>query len=311
MPPSFVDLFCGAGGWTTGLKRAGLKHVVGIDIDAKAVASYNANHGDGAAVVMDIATMSENEARPYAADVVFASPPCQSFSMSGPRTVGSGADALSSHAVRVAKMMGARLVVIENVIGMLSKRDSEGRLVMDNLVDNLERAGYAHIRRAVLKAEEHGVPQLRRRVVIFAGVDAVPPFPEPAAYDASALAIGNMLEPREFIAHEFWMAPAKRQYYLDRHARSKGQYVKFVRRDQIARTVRAGYGKSRGAEALLLYDDDAMRMLTEVELARIQSFPEGYVFTGGHIAAYTQIGNAVPPALAKSIGECVVRFYDT
>jgi DNA (cytosine-5)-methyltransferase 1 len=103
------------------------------------------------------------------------------------------------------------------------------------------------------------------------------------------------------------MTPAKTAYYVQREADSKGAYVKFVDRDRIANTVRAGYGKSRGAEALLRYPDGSMRMLTEVEMARVQSFPEEYVFLGGQTAAYMQIGNAVPPALAYHIGRVIKR----
>ena len=61
---TFVDLFCGAGGWTTGLKRAGYNHIVGVDMDASAIQTYRTNHGSTAALHMDVRAVTRKHLLP-------------------------------------------------------------------------------------------------------------------------------------------------------------------------------------------------------------------------------------------------------
>jgi DNA (cytosine-5)-methyltransferase 1 len=108
------------------------------------------------------------------------------------------------------------------------------------------------------------------------------------------------------------MSPAKARYYLER-ARARPSFVRFVDPDAPLATLRAGYLKSRGAEALVLSDASGkllaaparscrMRMLTVEEAARAQSFPSGYRFLGAAGHKFKHIGNAVPPRLAQALG---------
>ena len=91
-----------------------------------------------------------------------------------------------------------------------------------------------------------------------------------------------------------------------------GQYVRYVDRARPARTLRAGYFKSRGAEALVEEPEGAagtarakLRLLTELEYARLQGFPDRYRWVGSKTQVYAQIGNAVPPPLAEAIGRAI------
>lgn len=304
---NFVDLFCGAGGWTEGLKRAGLRHVVGVDADAAALATYVANHKHG--MLADVRDVTLKSLAPHltnlpgsgSVDLVVASPPCQSLSTIGPRRPDDPADMLFTHAVRIAKALNAPFFVMENVPGLMIK--TGGKLVV-SLVECLKSNGYAHVEMRLLNASDYQVPQSRKRVVVVASTRllAAPCFPAPVrGFDAT---LRKLLVRPESVPAFYWMTPEKAEYYRAR-ARTTG-YVLFVDPDRIARTVRAGYAKSRGAEALVVHGR-RMRMLTELECARIQSFPDSYVFVGPITSRYRQIGNAVPPMLAFHVGRAVAK----
>jgi len=138
----------------------------------------------------------------------------------------------------------------------------------------------------------------------------VPPFREFAQDDAAAKlsTVG---------AYDLFMTAEKRQYYLKRKA-SHPCYTKFVDPDAVCATLRAGYLKSRGNEALVARGAageltatpdstcSSMRMMSLAEIKRIQSFPESYVFCGPAGQVYQQIGNAVPPLMAEALGRGLV-----
>jgi DNA (cytosine-5)-methyltransferase 1 len=308
---NFVDLFCGAGGWTTGLKKAGLRHVLGIDSDKDALASYRANHGDHA-LLARVEDVNMAILRPYLArlpgsgsvDVLFASPPCQSLSMAGSRKPGDPADTLFLHAIRIARALKAPMFVMENVVGLLSKPDrATGEPMIESVVAALKRSKYVHVEWRVLNSSDYEVPQVRKRVVIIASTrPLVGCFPSPVpGFDGR---LGKLLQPPASVAAAYWLPPKKRAYYRERAERTG--YVRFVDVNAVAKTMRAGYHKSRGAEALVVHGQ-RMRLLTELECARIQSFPDSYEFAGARGSRYRQIGNAVPPMLAYHVGRAIKK----
>lgn len=320
-PLSFVDLFCGAGGWTLGLKRAGWIHKGAVDNDVHALETYQANHGSAGVVAADVKKLRIADLvaaiGTESVDAIVASPPCQGFSSAGPRRVGDPDDNLCDSVARIAKGLHAKLVVIENVAGMVSKKDSTGRRIIDNFVNKLRRFGYDDVDWKLLRAQEFGVPQTRTRLILVAtrrGADTPPAkalIPDAPSQMSSKLSVRGLLQPKRSVTDDFyWMTDRKRRYYESRHAADRTRaYVRFIDRDAVASTVRANYAKSRGAEALLRYSDGSMRMLTELEIARIQSFPDTYQFIGARTHVYRQIGNAFPPLLAHRIGRHVAKVF--
>lgn len=336
----FVDLCCGAGGFTLGLRQAGLQHVLGVDVDAVCGRTYEANHGAGSFLQADITDPRTAQlirrhlarrSRGHTPLAVVASPPCQSLSMAAPaRGREVAQDLLALHCVRIAAELRAEWVLIENVKGMTSKRSgAAGTTVLEQVVEALRAAGYPHTDHRVLNCAELGVPQSRQRLFVLAcrvhpRVPSTNVFEWPAAAGegrTTAAVVRPLLlpaaDPRLRTPYDCWMSDAKRDYYLDRKAGPRGNFVGLVNPDAPARTVRAGYGKSRGAEALVAYDAQEhltadprravrLRMLSPLECARLQSFPDSYRFVGSAMRQYQQVGNAVPPRVACLLGRALL-----
>jgi DNA (cytosine-5)-methyltransferase 1 len=304
---SFVDVFCGAGGWTEGLTRAGLTHVLGIDLNAAALETYRANHGETSAICRDVCHLSKRDfldaLKGRHVDIVVGSPQCTSFSLIGPRRTGDAKDHLYQVLVRIADWCSAQMVVIENVHGFKTKDNGAH---YDGLVGALNSSGYV-VTSKVVNARDFEVPQNRKRLIVVAHRPHVRfHFPSESP---SRETMRDILQPREEIVDSFyWMTSQKTRYYIERQ-KNRPAHVKMVDHDRPARTLRAGYMKSRGAEALVLYDDNACRMMTELECAKIQTFPPDYRWCGSRSAVYSQIGNAVPPKLSKHIGLALMEAF--
>ena len=310
----YVDAFCSAGGWTTGLKAAGHTHVVGIEIDPKAAATYEANHGKNSVIVKSVTDINSTDLLPYLKgrklDLLVASPPCTSFSLAGNYNERNDAlDLLYVEVVRIARLYEPKMVLIENVVQFATKKIAgTDRTAADDMVARLRRAGYGTVEMRVLKSEDYEVPQIRRRLIIIARRSGPVAFPEPVTgYDPS---LKRFLQPASSVTNPFyWLTPQKVKYYEERQKRMPS-FVRFIDPSQPARTVRSSYYKSRGSEALLR-QGSRVRMLTEVELKRIQTFPESYKFVGAHGTVCKQIGIAVPVKLAYHIGKAIKKLAVT
>ena len=198
--------------------------------------------------------------------------------------------------IRIVKLLKVKIVVIENVIGFKSKKIN-GQTAFEDAKNRLIEAGYT-VADEVLSADKYQVPQVRKRVIIIACRTGIISFPKAIN---EQLTIENLLEDDDTVDPFYWMSEEKVAYYLERQKKRPG-YVRFVNPSEPAKTLRAGYYKSRGAEALLL-KNNKMRMFTELELARIQTFPDSYIFIGCHRSKCEQICNAVPPRLAFHIAK--------
>jgi DNA-cytosine methyltransferase len=165
-----VNLFCGAGGTTLGLEKAGYT-VVGYEKWGDAVESHRMNRMECRQVDLKEVDIPWPEGT---IDLVWGSPPCQPFSKANGGKQGrlDPRDCVPDYLLKVRQIM-PRITIMENVSGLVGAKNVE---YLAWIVTNLEQAGYK-VRYKVLNAAEYGVPQLRKRFILIARLDRTPRWP--------------------------------------------------------------------------------------------------------------------------------------
>jgi DNA (cytosine-5)-methyltransferase 1 len=160
MPKSVVSLFSGCGGFDAGFNLNGFNVVEAHDFNPVAIEVYNANHRP----VGRITDLSNDSIDFSSADVLIAGPPCQGFSTIGTLKPDDKRNLLLLSACRIARKLKPQLVVLESVMGLGTVRNKH---LLDSAAACLSDAGYfVHV--ISIKAEELGLPQRRRRLLVFA-----------------------------------------------------------------------------------------------------------------------------------------------
>lgn len=302
-----VDIFCGAGGLTYGFKQAGFNTILGIDADPVAIETFKINNGESAALCMDIRKVTKEQINAILnnkkVDVVIGGPPCQGFSMAGKRNQTDPRNSLFREFLRMVSYIKPKIFVIENVPGLISMQTQEKRRVIDIIETEAKSLGY-HISYKVLNSADFGVPQKRRRIFIVGSIDQKLEI-NPKIKKQNA-PVKKVLSPREEVPEKYFYSKKMIRGFLRREkinsSLGRGFRWQFLDPEKPSYTIPARYWKD-GSNALIKYSDKAIRMLTPRECALIQSFPRGYNFIGSEKNVYTQIGNAVPPQLAKAVAK--------
>lgn len=162
-----IDLFCGAGGMTCGFKLAGMKSLLATDIESSACATLAINNEDIPVLCGDITnekTKSEilNAAKNGGAEIICGGPPCQGFSMAGFRSPDDPRNQLFRDFVDIVKSVQPKIVVFENVEGLLSYEKGK---TYSEILQLFSELGYNCLGK-LLNTSDYGVPQRRKRVII-------------------------------------------------------------------------------------------------------------------------------------------------
>ena len=177
-----IDLYCGAGGLTLGLKRAGFDVVAGVEIDPEIVKTYEANHPKTKVIKRDIQEVTGKEILEMAGleevDLIAGCPPCQGFSsLTSKYKKKDPRNDLILEMARIVEEIRPKMVMMENVPGIAAR----GKHLLDEFVARLESLGYV-INMEVLQLADYGVPQFRRRFVLLAGKRFPIDFPKKNAF---------------------------------------------------------------------------------------------------------------------------------
>lgn len=307
---NFVDLFCGAGGITQGFRQAGLRPVASVEGSEVASATHERNfpgchHFRGRIEDFQPLPWLEAAGRPEV-HVVSGGPPCQGFSVAGMRDPDDSRNGLFREFVRVVATLRPWFIVMENVPGILTLQ--RGR-VREAIVEAFAGAGYPDASVLILESAAYGVPQIRPRAIFVAnrlGLDN--PFPrprfEPAGYRPIESALHGLpdYEPLPAINHEWTRHSPAFMARIAKVPPGGSLYPSFF--DAFKRqypgvpsmTVKENHGGTHIHPRL-------DRVISAREMARLQTFPDDFIFSGSMKKAMWQIGNAVPPLLA----ECIAR----
>lgn len=312
-----IDLFCGCGGMSKGLSDANLNVIAGIDVWDKAVENYNKNF-EHKAYCHDLTQLPPHqfnalynkENKPV--DVIVGGPPCQSFSIAGKRDKNDPRNALFMEYVKYLDYFAPKAFIMENVIGMLSKKTASGENVIDIIMDQLCRNYNCIINK--LYASDFEVPQNRRRVIIIGirkDLNIIPIAPEPVIRSPEErIPVKAILLPKEEIPEKYFLseraiAGIKNKIEVNRN-KGFGFGAQMLDMEKPSYTIPARYWKD-GYDALVKYNENEIRRLTITELKRIQSFPDDYVLEGSNKDIIMQIGNAVACKFAYHLGLHIIN----
>ncbi|KAL4992827.1 S-adenosyl-L-methionine-dependent methyltransferase [Aspergillus falconensis] len=291
---TFGDGFCGAGGISCGAKAAGLRIKWAFDSSSHAAATYQLNF-DGVVIEQsDIFNFLTNDENFLRVDVSHGSPPCQTFSpahtIAGPNDDANSACIFScGNLIRRAK---PRVHTMEETSGLLDRHKETFLEVIRDFVE----IGYS-VRWDLLNCMEYGVPQRRRRLIIIASGpgERLPRLPRPTHGPP-----GSGLLHLTTINQVISTIPTGTPDHDVAGARSRGSRNRRAPFDanQQARTITCGGGDNN-------YHPSGRRGFTNREFACLQTFPLNFRF--GRREVRKQIGNAVPPLLAKAVYREIIR----
>ncbi len=317
---TFVDLFSGAGGITKGFEMAGLQGVCGLDWFPEAGRTYrrNFNHpfveGDiqSPEKKKEFYDTVKNGLNGKSLSIVAGGFPCQGFSLSGNRIEDDPRNSLYKELLEIVTTLKPDFVVCENVVGL---RSMLGGRVEEKIIADLKEAGYG-VNVTVLRAADYGVPQKRDRVIFIGNrvnkINYHPkPFLTPDEYSSTGQAIGDLMDRDEDPG--FNHVPTKHRPDMARKMaeleEGKSLYKGYSDAwkkcpwDEPSCTIKENHGGVNIHPRL-------PRVLTAREMARLQSFPDDFIFEGPKNKQLVQLGNAVPPLLAKAIGLAIRKSYE-
>lgn len=335
-----LDLFCGAGGLSLGFQRAGYEIVGGVDFDSFAMETHRANFKSRFEYCGDIKTISDDLILRELSDVdvIIGGPPCQGFSIANryEREAEDPRNKLFFEFMRFVQIIKPKVFVIENVPGILTKDSGYAK---DRILD-ITSNGSTRYKTSVgvLNAKDYGVPQLRKRaffigfredlnrvfdfemikksVIETTVADAIGDLCVPSVTSSSTLrnylCDSELIFNNEKTAHkkeviermsyvkpgENWSSVPQHLWDTSRNNRHSSAYRR-LSLDKPSITIDTGH--------MNYFHPIENRVPTVRESARIQTFPDSFVFKGGKGAQYRQVGNAVPPLLSKAIGEAILE----
>ncbi|NRA61463.1 MAG: DNA (cytosine-5-)-methyltransferase [Psychrobium sp.] len=335
IPYSSIELFAGAGGLALGLEQAGFEVALLNELDKAAGKTLQANRPNWNVAVGDISELSLTE---FAGQIDFLSGgfPCQAFSYAGNKQgFGDTRGTLFFEFARLIDEVKPRVFLGENVRGLLNH--DEGR-TLETIKHKINEIGYTLIDLNVLKAIYFKVPQKRERLFLV-GVrnDLLSEelkFNWPSKYNR-VMTVRDALKKGELFNCDVPLSdgqkyPARKKEILDMVP--PGGYWRDlpddIQQEYMKKSYFLGGGKTGMARRLSMDEPsltltcapaqkqterchpEETRPLTVREYARIQTFPDNWLFSGSMTNQYKQIGNAVPVNLARAVGSSLITLLN-
>ncbi|MGL1890359.1 MAG: DNA (cytosine-5-)-methyltransferase [Spirochaetaceae bacterium] len=327
-----VELFAGGGGLALGLEKAGIHHSVLNEVDKWACQTLRKNRPDWNVIEGDVRKVDFSDYKGKA-DIVTGGFPCQAFSFAGKKLGFKDArGTLFFEFARAVKEIQPKICIGENVRGLLNH---EGGKTLQGMIDVLEELGYRVLEPRVLKAIHYRVPQKRERLILVAirkdiKVDFNYPKPYSKIYNLKdALKKGDLFD-TDVEESPGQTYPPRKKEIIDMVP--PGGYWRdlpeSIQKEYMLKSYYLGGGKT-GMARRISWDEpcltltcapaqkqterchpDITRPFQVKEYARIQTFPDNWIFEGSASQQYKQIGNAVPVNFAKEIGLSIVEFLN-
>lgn len=328
-----LETFAGAGGLALGLEKAGFESMGCIELDKNAAQTLRINRPNWNVIEQDIELVADEGIKKYIGevdvDVLSGGYPCQSFSYAGQRAgFGDTRGTLFYPYSRILSELKPKIFIAENVKGLVNH--DKGK-TLDTMLKVFQKEGYT-VYWNILNAWNYDVAQKRERIVII-GIrnDLIQKekysFAFPKQQSHKPVLEDVLQDVPESVGMEY--SEAKRQ--VMELVPPGGSWINLpedIAKRYMGASWYSGGGK-RGMARRLSWQEpsltlttspsqkqterchpDETRPFTTREYARIQSFPDEWIFTGGVGAVYKQIGNAVPVNLATYIGKSIINYLN-
>ena len=320
-PFKYASLFCGGGGLDLGFALEGFSPAYSSDIVPQFAETVQRNLGHYVEAA-DVSKISGEEIVSKAQcdiDVLIGGPPCQSFSILGSRgSVSDPRGQLVYDYARIVAQVKPKAFLLENVPGIMTV--NKGQDWRDMLQFFHEETGF-HLVTAKVNAADYGVPQIRNRIIMigFRDLHDREKFKWPEAthsdplkkpiknlppYRPSSLALDDVHGLPNHILRVHCDRVRNRYSLIEQGGRDRKDHTDRIHPDRPSGTVLVGSGAGGGRPFI---HPTEHRHITVREAARLQSFPDWWEFYGGPTAAYRQVGNAVPPLLARAVAAELAR----
>jgi len=316
---TFIDLFAGAGGLSCGMVMAGFTPIASVEIMKEAVMTYRYNFIDSMKFNEFVETRDIREksvkdnlykfVKDKSVDVIVGGFPCQGFSMAGNRIIDDPRNSLYLEMLEIVDKIKPKFLIMENVEGL---RSMLGGKVEEKIIEDYKEIGY-DINVTILNSADYGVPQLRKRVIFIGNrIGYMNYHPKPILSPNEYKTLGEAIEKymnipeNKEINHIFTKHNDEMIEKIINTPEGKSLYGNYSDAwkkspwDKPSCTIKENHGGVNLHPKL-------GRVLTPRELASLQSFPENFIFMGSKKWQLVQIGNAVPPLMAKAIGLSVFK----
>lgn len=292
------DAFCGAGGASRGMQQAGVKLIFAIDHWDKCAETYRRNFPEAHMYQSDIFDFYTAAGNSYRVDFLHLSPPCQVYSPA--HTIPGKNDEVNEAALfacgHVVHKVRPRVFTIEQTFGILQDRFKPQ---FDTLIGAFTTYGYS-VRWKIVHLRNWGLCQNRRRVIIIgcAPGESLPAFPADTHSETGARPFTTLSE-----AVGSNLRDGIQQHNLTDVNRRPKKKDPYDANRKAANVITCSGGHS--------YHWSGKRDFTTREYARIQGFPDDHYFFGSHSDCKKQIGNAVPPTMAKKLYRHLINWLKT
>jgi len=345
MKPTVVDLFAGGGGLSEGLRQAGFEIIAAVENNFDAAATFKANHPNTAMFQHGIEYVAASEIKKALngrqLDLLTGCPPCQGFSrLTAKYKRNDPRNYLIMEMGCLVETLMPKVVMVENVSGIQQK----GKYYLSEFIQFIEEHGYI-VNSGVLQVADYGIPQMRQRFVLVAGLRQSIPLPVPThaqsgkggklPWQVIKTKLINMTEPKIYykgngqannwhVVRDMspinkerlkYIKPGGNRFDIPDHLRPKCHQGKNTGFSNVygrmswnapSPTITGGCTTlSKGRFA----HPDKQRTVSVREAALLQGFPQDYIFDTDSIdSACTIIGNAFPCELGKILGLNLLKY---
>lgn len=321
-----VSLFSGCGGSDKGLvggfsfndiyyENLPFEIEMALDNDAKTLDTHKINFDCKNVVCEDISDVPSEYIPDH--DVLVGGFPCQSFSTVNPtKDPFDGRANLYKEMIRIAKDKKPTILIAENVKGLMTLYKGK---IFNRVLKEIQDAGYNTVSK-LINAANFGVPQRRERVIIIGirkDINHEYVFPEYThSVDGSPrpwVPLSNVIDRLDIEDKKYYFS--KRAVEGMKNAKNNMKRGLAQDLDYPCLTITSHLAKvslnSRDPVLLVKPEDECYRRFTPREAARIQSFPDDFIFSGSDTDAYRQIGNAIPPVMFWHISKSIKEFLES